>query len=754
MSLLFARRKLVAALSTAALAAFFTHAAGAEEPIRAERLLPGERIALDGTLSSPAWRRAPVFDRSYEIEPVRDRERPNETLVQVLYDDEALYVGVTARDPEPDRIVARPVRHDLVNRTQDFVVLYIDAIGARKSAQFFRASASGSTADGLHTAANDSEDFSPDFDYDSAVARTPQGYTTVFRVPYSSLRYTSRREGAWRIMVGRRIPRENVTLTLSVPLPREALSFIDRLQPLEGFEPPPADRSYWQLRPTLTLRNTHDQPFGGPDAHDSEARLSLDAKWRPKPELVVDATLNPDFSQVELDTPQLSRNTRFALFLTEKRPFFLESTDLLVTPTDAVYTRSINDPRWGLRATWRGDELTGTALAMHDKGGGLTPLPGPYGNGYALQPQSDAVLSRAQMQLGSVVVGALAAGRDYEQGGVAMGRNTVGGGDLQWSISENLRLKAQALGSRTTALDDGNGQLREGPAQRGGLLFVDLYGRTDRTETDLWVQDASAGFRNDLGFFTQSGVRKFKAFQSYQWFNVGPFNQTNVYVSAERQQERDTGTTVLQHVVPGWWFAAASNTTLSIEWTPAEQSRARRDAPLLSARYTHTYLETTPAAWAPLLDAWWDEGRLLDVQAAPDANGQPVGRVVPGRRLGMEVQLRPLQRLELQPRYEVLTLANPVEGRYRESTARLLAIWHLAPRQSLRLIAQRSSFRRGSVSAESESAQSLTYAWRKSNGTVLYLGATRGQTGMPAEPSRSTELFAKLQVDLREWGWL
>ncbi len=725
----------------------------AEEPIRAERLQPGEKIVLDGTLSHPAWQRAPVFDRNYEVDPVRGREPADHpTKVQVLYDEHALYVGVTALDREPQRIVDWPVRHDQVNRTQDFVVLYVDAIGARKSAQFFRASAAGSTADGLHTAANDSEDFSPDFDYDSAVSRHAQGYTVVFRIPYSTLRYTSARQGQWRIMVGRRIPRENVMLTLTVPLPHEALSFIDKMQPLDGFTPPQGG-GLLQLRPTVTMRATREQPYGGPDSRDTEARLSLDAKWRPLPELVADATLNPDFSQVELDTPQLSRNTRFALLLTEKRPFFLESTDLLVSPTDALYSRSITDPRWGLRATWRGDLLTGSAMALHDKGGGDLVIPAPYGSTFARQPASDVVFSRAQVHLGKLVLGSVAAGRRYAEQGEDLGSNAVGGLDAQWFITESLRLNLQALGSRTTALADANGQLHAGPARNGGMAYADLYHRSEHTETELSVQESSQGFRNDMGYVTQSGARKYKLDQHYHWFNVGPFNETSVYLKTQHEEERGSGRTVFQQWMPGWSFTAASNTEFIVEGVPAEQARTHHDAPLRTSRYVHAEVTSTPLSWVPLAQAWVDAGRMLDIDAAADELGRPTGRVVSGRKLGFDVQTRPAKRLELNPRLELLSLDNPVEGRYRESAARLLAIWHVQPRQSVRLILQRNSFEREGLAKDATSAQSLTYAWRRSAGTVFYLGATRGNTGLPAQPSHSTEVFAKLQLDLNELRW-
>jgi len=733
------------ALCTAAVTAAPTPLAA--EPIQAVRLLPGEHIALDGTLSHPAWQRAPVFDRSYEIEPVRGHVPTHATRVQVLYDEQALYVGVTALDPEPQRIRDPLVRHDLVNRTQDFVVLYVDPIGARQSAQFFRVSASGSTADGLHTAANDGEDFSPDFDFDSAVSRNEQGYTVVFRVPYTSLRYTAGSSGRWRIMVGRRIPRENVVLTLSVPLPREALSFIDMLQPLQGFEPP-LEHGFVQLRPTITLRHTDERPYGEPRDAGNEIKPSLDIKWRPRPELVLDATLNPDFAQVALDQPQLSRNTRFALFLTEKRPFFLESSDLLISPTDALYTRSINDPRWGLRATWRGEQESGTGMVLHDKGGGLTPIPGPYFTGYALQPANDALMSRAQGSFGSVVLGGIVGARRYhDDAGGSAGENDVAGADAQWLITDNLRLKAQAMGSSTSALADSSGVLRRGAAQSGGMGYLGLYGRTDRTETDISVQELSHGFRNDVGFVAQAGMRKLVANQNVQWFELGPFNQLNLYLNSQRIEERSTGLTVLQRWTPGLWFAAAHNLQAIVELVPDEKSRVQGDAPLLDAHYVHLWAQGTPVQWMPLAEAWFDTGRMADVLAGT------TGRVVSGRKFGFDVQMRPLPRLELQPRLDAVVLDNAVEGRWRETAAQLLAIWHVAARQSVRVILQRHSFERAGVDKQAETAQSLTYTWRRSAGTVLYVGATRGSVGLPVTPSRSTELFAKLQFDVSELRW-
>jgi len=241
--------------------------------VTAVRLAPGESITLDGSLSHPAWARAPVWSRFVEKDPRNGAEPPQETRVQVLFDARALYVGVTALDSNVALIRDLPVRYDQVNRTQDFVVVYIDAIGTKRSAQFFRVNAAGSLADGIHTAADDSEDFAPDFDWDAAVQRTAEGWTAVLRLPFASLRYAARAEQSWRMMVARRLPRDDFHLVASVPIPRDVPSFIHTLQPLAGVTLPQSPQ-FLTLRPSLTLRSTRSSQ------RHSLIRRGPTARWR------------------------------------------------------------------------------------------------------------------------------------------------------------------------------------------------------------------------------------------------------------------------------------------------------------------------------------------------------------------------------------------------------------------------------------------------------------------------------------------
>ena len=709
-------------------------------PMRAERLLPGETLRLDGSLAHPAWQRAPVHAGFVETTPDNGAAPVQATQVQVLFDERALWVGITVHDTAPERIREVLVRADQVNRTQDFVVVYVDPIGSRQAAQFFRVNAAGSTADGLHTAADDSEDFAPDFDWDAATQRTPAGWTAVLRLPFASLRFA---EGVqdWRIMVARRLPREQFHLLASTPIPRDAPSFIATLQPLQGVALP-EQHAFLTLRPSITLR-TRDDGQGGPGSRRNDADTSLDVKWRPRAELVVDATLNPDFSQVALDVPQLAGNTRFALSFPEKRPFFFESADLLRSPTEAFYTRSFTEPRWGLRSTWRGPLWSGSGFVVDDRGGGVVLLPGAYGTDAVAQPGSRTLALRLRGNQDALQLGALASTRRYDDGA---GSNDVLGADAGWQIDGAWRARAQWLHSRTDAFTGpsaGAGGTAAGPQQDGDRLYGKLWRLTDNSEFNIELDDITRGFRQDTGFVAQAGARRVSAFGSRTWRGLGPFNDFALNLQLEHTRERSSGETVLQDWRPGLYANAARNLEWWFELHPGRLLRVDAGRPLLRERYVETGLVMTPARWFPLLETTLASGRLADTQAEV---------VRPGLRWNTTAWLRPLPRLELEPSVSVAWLKQDGTRMYRETVAQALAVWHFDARHNLRAIWQRVALdRRAEATVEAQrersSVGSLTYTWRHSAGTLLYVGASRARAG---DAPAATEAFVKLQFDTEE----
>jgi Domain of unknown function (DUF5916) len=718
--------------------------------LSATRVNAGEQITLDPDLSAPAWARAKVFEFNREREPNFGAQSPYVTKVKTLFDDKAIYFGIQALDPNPELIRAPLVRHDNVFRTMDFVAVYIDTSGDKKSAQFFRSSAIGLTGDGLHTSWDDKEDFAPDYEFTSAAKITAQGYNVVIRVPYGSLRFDPKSVKPWRLMFVRRIPREQVALTISVELARKAPSFIDEMQSIESLTPP-TQQQFLELRPTVTVRQI--QELSPNKKTETKFKPSLDFKWQPQAQWVVDGTINPDFSQVELDVAQLSRNNSFALFRPEKRPLFLESADLLSAINDAVYTRSIQNPKWALRSSWRGDLASATALASHDNGGGLTLLPGAYGNDAATQPANNAFLARAQLRDMALLV----SHRQYEQ---KRGENTVLGWDQLPKFSDTLQGRFQLLASQTTALPNGEGELTRQQANTGIKAYGQIKHNTDATTQFIELEYVAPKFRNDTGFNSQNDYQRIKLFGQRRFYGDDekpidflPFkaNEFNVFLNTEYVQQHSTGKTIYASVSPGF-YVNAGKLDLEVSFQPRVRERIREDAPLQSAYNMHAWGQYDLSTMVPNVSGYVDFGKFDDYAAA---------RVRPGIKAGLSAKLRPFERLEIEPKFDWSQLRGAVGGStekttvVRESAFQVLGIWHIAPRQFLRIIAQKSSFNRQadslfnvSSAASKNQTTSLTYIWRQSVAQSLYVGLTAGKEQSPGSVIKSREAYVKWQTNI------
>src|SRR5256885_2762509 len=161
-----------------------------------------------------------------------------------------------------------------------------------------------------------------------------------------------------------------------------------------------------------------------------QQHMGLDVKYTPNSDTAVDVTIKPDFSQVESDVAQISANERFALFVPEKRSFFLEGVDLFQTPIQAVYTRTITAPTWGGRITGKAAGVRYTALVAEDDGGGSVVVPGAYGSSLASQDFASTVfIARAKRDIGRSFISVLVTDRE---GRDSASYNRVLGPDFQW----------------------------------------------------------------------------------------------------------------------------------------------------------------------------------------------------------------------------------------------------------------------------------------------------------------------------------
>ena len=464
-------------------------------------------IAIDGALDDAGWRGAARVETWFESNP-GDNVPPKVGSVGYLaYDDKFFYAGFELEDPEPRKIKAPLGDRDNVPGDTDYAGIILDARNDGKTAMMFLANARGIQYDAMQDDTGGGEDSSPDFFWDSAARITDRGWTLEIRVPFSSLRYGRADVQTWRILLYRNYPREYRYQMFNTRMPRGGSCFVCRAVELNGLRGLPAGGSL-TLAPYVSA-NRSSAPLDGLGtpltAEPVGGSVGLDAKWTPTAGVVLDGTVNPDFSQIESDVAQIAANERFALNFPEKRPFFLEGVDLFSTPIQVLYSRTITAPRWGLRGTGKVARTSFTALVSEDGGGGSVILPGALSSGAADQDfRSLAAVGRARREIGRSFVSMLFSAREVSGGG----HNHVVGPDFQWRPSDRDTVIGQILYSDSTTPDRPDLTAEwDGRRLRGHAADAWYQHTTSKIDWFAEYRDFGEGFRADNGFVPQVGLR-------------------------------------------------------------------------------------------------------------------------------------------------------------------------------------------------------------------------------------------------------
>jgi hypothetical protein len=292
---------------------------------------------IDGFLNDACWMTAQRLGDFTQHEPVDGGAATESTLVQVAYDDEALYVAMEMFDSQPDGIVDRLTRRD---RDQDADCAYvaIDSYHDHQTAYMFLVYASGTQQDVYYY--NDSwNDGSWDAVWESSTRLTDTGWTAEFKIPYDCLRFTSSGTPEWGILFGRWITRKQEHDRWP-HIPESASGFVSNFAHLAGLKNLSPTRHLEVLPYGVTYRETEAKHPGNPDGSDFFATAGVDLKYGITPNITLNATFNPDFGQVEADQTVLNLTT-FETLYPEKRPFFLEGLNVYQTWFDLFYSRRI-----------------------------------------------------------------------------------------------------------------------------------------------------------------------------------------------------------------------------------------------------------------------------------------------------------------------------------------------------------------------------------------------------------------------------
>jgi hypothetical protein len=467
-------------------------------------------IKIDGILDEPAWADAMQGDLPFEWRPGDNVPSPVESEFLVTFSSNYLYIAMRCYDPEPEKIRAHIMDRDAMDKfiQDDHVSLIIDPFNDERRGFQFRINPLGVQADANFSELEGYEDFSWDAIWASAGKITEWGWAFEIAIPFNQLRFPSG-EGVqtWGFSAERSYPRNVRHRMTSHRRDRGLSCILCQMNKITGFQGMKTGLNL-EIAPTLTASRTDvrpDFPDGPFEKDNDNLDPGLTVRWGITPNLIFNATANPDFSQVEADVAQLDVNTRFALRFPEKRPFFLEGADFFLTPIEAVFTRTVADPAGGLKFTGKvGKNAFGVFGAFDKINNLLFPANKSSGSGSFDQDVPSGVFRyRRDVGRGSTI-GALYTGRAGDEY-----FNHTGGFDGFFRLSRTKTLNVQYLHSETRYGDEMADSYGQDRGRFGGDALDASFLHMGRD----WIytfsfRNLSPGFRADYGYVPRVDLRR------------------------------------------------------------------------------------------------------------------------------------------------------------------------------------------------------------------------------------------------------
>jgi len=293
-------------------------------PVRAVRLT--SPVTVDGVLSEAVWHNEYAVTDFKQRDPNEGTTPSQKTEVRIAYDDDAIYVGARCYDAHPESLLVRLSRRD-VSVPADRFSLYLDPYHDKRTGYYFLVNSAGTLFDG--TLSNDGwEDNSWDGVWEAKTKVDDQGWTCEMRIPYSQIRFQRAAQHVWGVNFRRVIQRNSEEVFL-VYQPKKESGFVSRWPDLVGIENINPPRAI-EVRPYVTskaefLNHAPLDPFNDGSRYEpnggGDVRIGIGNK------LTLNATVNPDFGQVEVD-PAVVNLSDVESFFDEKRPFFVEGSSI------------------------------------------------------------------------------------------------------------------------------------------------------------------------------------------------------------------------------------------------------------------------------------------------------------------------------------------------------------------------------------------------------------------------------------------
>ena len=598
------------------------------------------------------------------------------TVAYLGYTREYFFAAFVCRDKTPGLIRAHMLARDSLG-DDDYVEIMLDTFDDQRRAFVFDSNALAIQSDGLFSEQNGA-DYSFDTVWDTWGKRTPSGYVVLMRIPFASLYFKKADPGqmrTWGIVLQRNIShaneqafwpqiRHSVAGRLTQDIAAEGFRDIEHGQNYQ-FEPYVLGRSLRQLN-SIDPDNPYFQ------SRHFQGYTGLDAKFILHNSLVLDTTVNPDFSQVGIDNPAIP-NQRFPAYFPEVRPFFIENSSYFQTPISLYYTDNIVKPQYGARLTGKLGPWALGLLGVDDRSPGeAVPPADPEFN-----TRAQFYTARANRDLGtSSNVGIIYADREYLDS-----FNRAGGLDYRARLENRWTLTGQAVTSATKNISNST----QGE-QECEVLTLACSGQSYSQQADYsslhdnwWVgySDTSPGYVTDTGFFRRPDVREPYGYYGHTFRPSHGFilsHGPSIY--SERIWDH-TGTPLDAYVNPAYSITFKHRTSISAyaslgedRLRPVDYSALPHDVEYQS-HTSGVNFYSSPGAYLAI-GGGYRAGTVINY-SPPDNDGPaPVNLTSPN----LNVEVKPVSSIDLQNSYVYTHFTNPANGDVVYDNHELISRWN------------------------------------------------------------------------------
>lgn len=464
-----------------------------------------QQLNVDGNLDDAIWQHALDVPLTLVNSPWNNKPSPVKTTAKIVENGEFLYVAFIAEDPNPQKIQSFLGDRD-TRWGDDLVGFKLDTYNNRRLNYEFFVNPEGVQHDSIANEMTGDSNSAWDGIWDSQGKVTENGYQVEMAIPYHILNFDDNNDiKTWAIELIRLYPRDTRLRISHIELDRDDACWLCQIPEIKGFKEATASNNL-MLTPTLVASKDQQRDIFDPqdDWHsENDVDAGLDIRWGINANTLLNVTVNPDFSNVESDSGQLSVNKTFSLFYDEKRQFFVENSDYFTSNFDLVYTRNIADPEYGAKLTGTEGQHNYGAFITNDTQTNLI-LPGNTGSRLRTldeKSKSGAIKYRYDYNddLSLGVISTLRQSDSYH--------NYVSGIDSKYRLDDSNTIQAQVLYADTK---DAGTITASGLTEKSNdqAYIVEFEHDSEFWFIDAKHQEIGQDFRADLGFMPRADYKK------------------------------------------------------------------------------------------------------------------------------------------------------------------------------------------------------------------------------------------------------